>query len=137
LLTNVSLDSAVMNEEIFGPILPIIPFDQIEDARAVIERHPNPLAFYVFTEDNARADRWLRTVPAGGACVNNVSYHLTNTNLPFGGRGKSGLGAYHGRFSFDVFSHRKSVLHTPTWFDPAIKYPPLTGKLGLLKKMIR
>lgn len=137
LLTNVSLDSAVMSEEIFGPILPIIPFDQIEDARAVIERHPNPLAFYVFTEDNARADRWLRTVPAGGACVNNVSYHLTNTNLPFGGRGKSGLGAYHGRFSFDVFSHRKSVLHTPTWFDPAIKYPPLTGKLGLLKKMIR
>ncbi len=137
LLTDVSLESSVMNEEIFGPILPILTFERFEEAQAIIERHANPLAFYVFTEDGSRADRWLRAVPAGGACVNNASWHLSNTHLPFGGRGKSGLGAYHGRHSFNVFSHRKAVMHTPTWFDPAIKYPPLTGKLGLLKKMIR
>lgn len=137
LLEEVSLESAIMNEEIFGPLLPILPYDDFQEARAVIERHPNPLAFYVFTESDDRADRWLRAVPAGGACVNNVSWHLANTNLPFGGRGASGLGAYHGRSGFDVFSHLKSVMHTPTWFDPSIKYPPLTGKLGLLKKMIR
>ena len=137
LLEAVSMDSSIMNEEIFGPLLPILSYDIFEEARAVIARHPNPLAFYVFTEDNTQAERWLRAVPAGGACVNNASWHLSNTHLPFGGRGASGLGAYHGKFGFDVFSHLKSVMHTPTWFDPAIKYPPLTGKLGLLKKMVR
>ncbi len=137
LLSEVSLDAAIMNEEIFGPLLPILPFDDFQQARSIIARHPNPLAFYVFTEDQTRSERWLQSVPAGGACVNNASWHLSNTNLPFGGRGASGLGAYHGKFGFDVFSHKKSVMSTPTWFDPAIKYPPLTGKLGLLKKMIR
>ncbi|MEN9497615.1 MAG: hypothetical protein RL750_514 [Bacteroidota bacterium] len=137
LLEEVSLDSSIMNEEIFGPLLPILPYDDFQEALAVIERHPNPLAFYVFTEGDARADRWLRAVPSGGACVNNVSWHLANSHLPFGGRGASGLGAYHGRSGFDVFSHLKSVMRTPTWFDPSIKYPPLTGKLALLKKMVR
>jgi aldehyde dehydrogenase (NAD+) len=137
LMEEVSPDAAIMQEEIFGPILPILSFRTFEDARQIIERHPNPLAFYVFTEDNSLAQRWLQAVPAGGACVNNASWHLSNMELPFGGRGASGLGAYHGKHGFDVFSHRKSVMHTPTWFDPSIKYPPLTGKLGLLKKMVR
>jgi aldehyde dehydrogenase (NAD+) len=137
LLEEVSVDAPIMNEEIFGPLLPILVFDDFQEARRIIERHPNPLAFYIFTENKDRAERWLESVPAGGACVNNVSMHLLNSRLPFGGRGASGLGAYHGKFGFDVFSHLKSVMHTPTWFDPAIKYPPLTGKLGLLKKMIR
>lgn len=137
LLHNVSLDSSIMNEEIFGPLLPILTYQKFEDARAVIERHPNPLAFYVFTQDASKADRWLQAVPSGGACVNNASWHLSNTRLPFGGRGHSGIGAYHGRQSFDTFSHRKSVMRTPTWFDPAIKYPPFKGKLGLFKKMVR
>jgi aldehyde dehydrogenase (NAD+) len=137
LLGNVSLESPVMNEEIFGPLLPILTYRSFEEARAVIERHPNPLAFYVFTQDAKKADRWLQAVPAGGACVNNASWHLLNSRLPFGGRGNSGIGAYHGQNSFDTFSHRKSVMRTPTWFDPAIKYPPFSGKLGLFKKMIR
>lgn len=137
LLEEVSPDSSVMKEEIFGPILPILSFRTFEDARQIIERHPNPLAFYVFTEDSSLATRWIQAVPAGGACVNNASWHLSNMKLPFGGRGASGQGAYHGKYGFDVFSHLKSVMHTPTWFDPSIKYPPLTGKLGLLKKMIR
>lgn len=136
-LGNVSLESSIMNEEIFGPLLPILSYERFEEARAIIERHPNPLAFYVFTQDASKADRWLQAVPAGGACVNNASWHLSNTRLPFGGRGNSGIGAYHGRQTFDTFSHRKSVMRTPTWFDPAIKYPPFGGKLGLFKKMVR
>ncbi|TAJ64268.1 MAG: aldehyde dehydrogenase [Chitinophagaceae bacterium] len=137
LLDQVSLDASVMNEEIFGPVLPILPFTTPEEARAVIARHPNPLAFYVFTASTAKEQYWLEAVPAGGACINNASWHLTNPNLPFGGRGFSGTGAYHGRYSFDTFSHKKAVMKTPTWFDPALKYPPLKGKLKLFKWIIR
>jgi aldehyde dehydrogenase (NAD+) len=79
----------------------------------------------------------MQSVPCGGGCVNNASWHLTNHHLPFGGRGASGTGAYHGRFSFDTFSHLKAVMHTPSWFDPALKYPPWKGKLNLFKKVIR
>jgi aldehyde dehydrogenase (NAD+) len=137
LLEDVSLDSKIMKDEIFGPILPIITFQTMEDAKAIIARNPNPLAFYVFTESSTIEQAWLDAVPSGGACVNNASWHLTNHKLPFGGRGYSGMGAYHGRASIDTFSHRKSVLKTPTWFDPAIKYPPMKGKLGMFKLVVR
>lgn len=137
LLDQVSLDAGVMSEEIFGPVLPILPFTTPEEAKAIIARHPNPLAFYVFTSSSTKEQYWLEAVPSGGACVNNASWHLTNPNLPFGGRGFSGTGAYHGRYSFDTFSHKKAVMKTPTWFDPAMKYPPLKGKLKLFKWIIR
>ncbi len=137
LVDQVSLDAGVMNEEIFGPVLPILSFQTPEEARAIIARHPNPLAFYVFTASATKEQYWLNAVPAGGACINNASWHLTNPNLPFGGRGFSGTGAYHGRYSFDTFSHKKAVMKTPTWFDPAMKYPPLKGKLKLFKWIIR
>lgn len=137
LLDQVSLDAGVMSEEIFGPVLPILTFTTPEEAKAIIARHPNPLAFYVFTSSSTKEQYWLNAVPAGGACVNNASWHLTNPNLPFGGRGFSGTGAYHGRYSFDTFSHKKAVMKTPTWFDPAMKYPPLKGKLKLFKWIIR
>jgi aldehyde dehydrogenase (NAD+) len=126
-----------MGEEIFGPILPIITFDTFEEAKAIIDHNPNPLAFYVFTQSSEREARWLQEVPFGGGCVNNASWHLTNHHLPFGGRGASGTGAYHGKASFDTFTHRKAVMKTPTWFDPSIKYPPFKGKLGLFKKVIK
>lgn len=137
LLENVDVNAAVMGEEIFGPLLPVLTFDTFEEAKAIIERNQNPLAFYVFTSNKEKEERWLKEIPFGGGCVNNVSWHLTNFNLPFGGRGASGIGAYHGKYSFAVFSHQKSVMKTPTWFDPAIKYPPFKGKLNLLKKIIR
>jgi aldehyde dehydrogenase (NAD+) len=76
-------------------------------------------------------------VAFGGGCINNASWHLTNHHLPFGGRGFSGTGQYHGKFSFDTFSHKKAILKTPTWFDPSVKYPPFKGKLGLFKWVIR
>lgn len=137
LIGNLDADAAIMGEEIFGPLLPILGWREFEEARALIRRHPDPLAFYVFTESKAAAQRWIAALPFGGGCVNNASWHLTNPSLPFGGRGASGIGAYHGRASFDTFSHRKSILNTPTWFDPALKYPPFKGKLSLFKKVIR
>ncbi len=135
-MVDIAPDAPVMKEEIFGPILPVIPFTTMEEARAIIAQNPNPLAFYVFTSSDDKEKAWLEAVPAGGACVNTASLHLTNPNLPFGGRGYSGTGAYHGKYSFDAFSHQKAVMKSPTWFDPALKYPPFTGKLKLLKWLV-
>ena len=137
LVTGVSLDSSIMKDEIFGPILPVIPFSSLEQAKTIIERNPNPLAFYIFTSSGKKEKEWLEAIPAGGSCVNNASWHLTNHHLPFGGRGFSGTGNYHGKFSFETFSHKRAVMKTPTWFDPAIKYPPFKGKLRLFKWIIR
>lgn len=136
ILDGVSVDSNIMRDEIFGPLLPILSFTTMEEAKAIIAKNPNPLAFYIFTGSKAKEQAWLHAVPAGGACVNTATLHLTNPNLPFGGRGFSGTGAYHGKYSFETFSHKKAVMKTPTWFDPAMKYPPFTGKLKLLKWLI-
>ncbi|MBW0177198.1 aldehyde dehydrogenase [Sediminibacterium sp.] len=136
LLGNVTVDSAIMQEEIFGPILPVIGYNTKEEALAIINRNPNPLAFYIFSSNDKEARKWVENVPSGAACINNASWHVTNHHLPFGGRGFSGTGRYHGKYSFDTFSHEKAVLKTPTWFDPAMKYPPFKGKLKLFKKFI-
>jgi aldehyde dehydrogenase (NAD+) len=136
LMEDISFEGSLMEEEIFGPVLPIISFDDFAEAKTIIEKNPDPLAFYVFTESREKEEQWLKT-HFGGGCVNNVSWHLTNFNLPFGGRGNSGMGAYHGKYSFDLFSHSKAIMKTPTWFDPSIKFPPFKGKLNLFKKIIR
>ena len=126
-----------MKEEIFGPILPVITFSTMDEASQIIQNNPNPLSFYIYTSSSTKEKQWLEAVPAGGSCINNSSWHLTNHHLPFGGRGFSGMGCYHGKYSFDTFSHKKAVMKTPTWFDPAIKYPPFNGKLKLFKWIIR
>ncbi|MBS1730071.1 MAG: aldehyde dehydrogenase family protein [Bacteroidetes bacterium] len=136
LLKNISLDSQMMQEEIFGPILPVIPFHTKEEAMDIIKRNPNPLALYVFTSSKKDENFWIEHIPFGGGCINNAAWHLTNDALPFGGRGNSGISSYHGEFSFDVFTHKKSILKTPTWFDPKIKYPPFQGKLKWFKKLL-
>jgi len=137
LMENVSLAAPVMKDEIFGPILPLSSFGSFEEAKNIIETNPNPLAFYVYTSSKKKQRQWLLNVPAGGACINNSSWHLTNPYLPFGGRGNSGIGEYHGKSSFELFSNRKAVMITPTWFDPSLKYPPFKGKLWLFKKVVR
>lgn len=137
IIDKVDLGSAVMKDEIFGPILPVISFTTKDQALKIIEQNKNPLSFYVFTSSGAKEKDWLTSVAFGGGCVNNASWHLTNHHLPFGGRGHSGMGNYHGKTSFDTFSHKKAVMKTPTWFDPAIKYPPFKGKLKLFKWVIR
>jgi aldehyde dehydrogenase (NAD+) len=136
IMTNIHEDANIMKDEIFGPILPIITYLSNEEALAVIQKNPNPLAFYVFTENKADEAFWLTNVPSGGACINNATMHITNHNLPFGGRGFSGTGAYHGKSSFTTFTHTKSVLKTPTFIDPSFKYPPYKGKGWLLKRLI-
>ncbi len=136
IMTGIHADANIMKDEIFGPILPIITYQSNEEALAVIQKNPNPLAFYVFTENKEDEQYWLTNVPSGGACVNNATMHITNHDLPFGGRGFSGIGAYHGKTSFDTFTHTKSVLKTPTFIDPSFKYPPYKGKGWLLKRLI-
>ncbi len=136
ILTGVHADAKIMQDEIFGPILPILTYEKREEALAIIQKNPNPLAFYVFTENKNDEAYWLTNVPSGGACVNNATMHITNHELPFGGRGYSGTGGYHGKLSFDTFTHTKSVLKTPTWIDPSFKYPPYKGKGWLLKRLI-
>ncbi len=137
ILTGVSTEARLMKEEIFGPLLPVFTFKETNEATALIGRNPNPLAFYIFTSSKIKEKEWLERVPSGGGCVNNTALHFTNHDLPFGGRGFSGTGNYHGKYSFDTFSHRKGILKTPTWLDPGIKYPPFKGKLKLLKWIIR
>jgi aldehyde dehydrogenase (NAD+) len=137
LLTDVAIEDSVMKDEIFGPILPIITYKSNEEAAQIIAKNHNPLAFYLFSNSNKEASYWMQKVPFGGGCINNAAWHLTNHNLPFGGRGLSGSGNYHGKFSFATFSHQKAILKTPTWIDLAIKYPPLKGRLKLFKWLIR
>ena len=136
-MNDVNVNDPIMKEEIFGPVLPVIGFNEMSEALAIIRQSPNPLAFYVFTSSGSNEKAWLEAVPAGGGCINNCSWHFTNHYLPFGGRGFSGMGAYHGRYSFETFSHKRALMKTPTWFDPAIKYPPFKGKLGLFKRIIK
>ena len=129
-------DDTLMQEEIFGPVLPVLPFTEMEEAIKIIRQHKNPLAMYIFTSSKEKEKQWLEKIPFGGGCINNASLHLANPNLPFGGRGNAGTGQYHGKYSFDSFSHKKSILKTPNWLDPALKYPPYNGKLNLFKKII-
>ncbi len=137
IITDISLDSPIMKDEIFGPLLPVISINDMEEAKKIIALNPNPLAFYVFTSAKKREKEWLNSFSFGGGCVNNASWHLTNHHLPFGGKGFSGTGHYHGQYSFETFSHKKAIMKTPTWFDPNIKYPPFKGKLKLFKWVIR
>jgi aldehyde dehydrogenase (NAD+) len=128
-MEDVPLQSPLMTEEIFGPILPVYSFDTMEQGLDLIRRNADPLAFYVFTSDTRKEKKWIERVAFGGGCVNNTLWHVANHHLPFGGIGTSGIGAYHGKYSFDTFTHAKPVMKTPTWFDPGIKYPPFKGKL--------
>lgn len=137
IITGADVDDAIMQEEIFGPLLPVIGFDDKTEAMQIIDRYEKPLSFYLFTRDKASKDWWMKHTAFGSGCINNTLWHLSNPNLPFGGVGGSGLGAYHGKYSFQTFTHHKAVMSTPTWFDPKMKYPPFKGKLNLFKRFIK
>ncbi len=117
-ITEVSDDMRVMQEEIFGPILPIRAVDSMPEALAYVKDRPRPLALYYFDEDRARAEQVMTETISGGACVNDTVVHLANFNMPFGGSGDSGAGAYHGFWGFSEFSHKKSVQFQSRWFSP-------------------
>jgi aldehyde dehydrogenase (NAD+) len=137
IIDHVSLDSILMKEEIFGPVLPIIGFDTMEEAMAIVRRNPNPLSLYLFTSDNRKEKAWIENIPFGGGCINNSAWQFANHHIPFGGIGYSGIGAYHGKYTFELYTHAKPMMKTPLWIDPGIKYPPFSGKLKLFKWFIR
>jgi len=137
LLTNVDKESPVMQEEIFGPILPVLPFSSIDEVTQFINDRPKPLALYLFTKNQGTKDAVLSQTSSGGACINQTMIHLAVPDLPFGGVGASGMGAYHGRASFETFSHRKSVMDKPTGIDLDLNYPPFTEKkIGWIRKLL-
>jgi aldehyde dehydrogenase (NAD+) len=136
-LREVSPDSDVMREEIFGPVLPVLPIDSIDEAVAFVNERDKPLALYLFTRNDRVEEDVLARTSSGGVCVNGTILQLASPNLPFGGVGPSGMGAYHGRHSFETFSHRKSVLSRGLRFDPKMMYPPYTRlKTRLIKKLL-
>jgi aldehyde dehydrogenase (NAD+) len=136
-LDNPKLDSPVMSQEIFGPIFPIIPVDNMDEAIKIIRKYEKPLALYLFTKDKSVERLFVDNIRFGGGCVNDILMHLANGNMPFGGVGYSGMGRYHGFDGFDTLSHKKSILKQNFVFDMPIRYAPYEGKLGLLKKMIK
>lgn len=133
-LNNITWDDAVMGEEIFGPLLPILTFDTLDEALDTVESHPHPLALYFFSEDKAAQKKVLDTCRFGGGCINDTIIHLATSDMPFGGVGESGMGSYHGRVGFETFSHYRSIVNKKTWMDLPIRYQKYTG---LKEKMMR
>ena len=130
-------DSDLMRQEIFGPVLPVLSIDSLDDAIAHVQQGPKPLAVYLFSKDRAEERRVLDEVSNGGTVINHLIWHLLVPELPFGGVGDSGSGAYHGKWGFETFSHRKAVLRKPTRPDPAIAYPPYSRiKQRILRAML-
>lgn len=126
ILTNVPPDSEIMQEEIFGPVLPVIPIDGIDAAIEHVNAGPKPLAAYLFSSSKDNREAVIRRTSSGGLAVNQILMQLMGPHLPFGGVGASGIGAYHGKHSIHTFSHRKAVLVRPTFIDPKFVYPPHT-----------
>lgn len=138
ILRNVTQEDPVMQEEIFGPLLPILPVADVEEAMEIIKSREKPLACYLFTEDRRVQDRFLRQVPFGGGCINDTVIHLATSHMGFGGVGASGMGSYHGKKSLETFSHSKSIVRKSTWMDLPIRYAPYTrAKEALLKLFLR
>ncbi|MBV2165395.1 MAG: aldehyde dehydrogenase [Kaistella sp.] len=137
ILHNVNWDDNVMQEEIFGPILPVLTFKNFNEALLKISEKEKPLAAYLFTKNPEEKEQFKSKISFGGGCINDVVMHLSNDHLPFGGVGNSGIGNYHGKFGFYTFSHQKSVLERVTWGEPDIKYPPYSEKkLNWIKKLL-
>lgn len=135
IMDNVTWDDAVMQEEIFGPVLPILTYKNVQDALDTVNAHPHPLAFYIFTENRRLAKHAYSTCAFGGGCINDTIIHLATSRMGFGGTGASGMGAYHGRVGFDTFSHHKSIVDKKTWLDLPMRYQPYQGIYDRLIRM--
>jgi len=136
-IDRISWESPVMQEEIFGPILPVLEYTDLKEAIAQINARPKPLALYVFSKDKQKQEQVLQETSSGGVCINDTVMQVGVSTLPFGGVGDSGIGSYHGKASFDTFSHYKSVLKKGFRLDPNWRYPPYKDKLSLLKRIIK
>lgn len=137
ILTDVSWESSIMEEEIFGPILPLLTYQNLDDVITEVNKHPKPLALYVFTESKLISNQVIERVPFGGGCVNDTLYHIATPYLPFGGVGESGSGSYHGEYSFKAFTHEKSVLLQTTKIDLKIRYHTTKNALRFIRKLLK
>ncbi len=136
LLDNPSLNSLVMKDEIFGPILPVLTYQNDDDLEKIILFYEKPLSLYVFSENNDFAKKIIQKYSFGGGCINDTVIHFSNNRLPFGGVGNSGIGSYHGKKSFDIFSHKKGIVNKATWLDLPLRYAPYKNKLQFIKKVL-
>ncbi|QHT64074.1 aldehyde dehydrogenase [Paenibacillus lycopersici] len=136
-LAGIQEDDAIMKDEIFGPILPVLEYGDLDEALAFVNSRPKPLALYIFSENKAVQQQALTGASFGGGCVNDTVFHFTSPHLPFGGVGSSGMGAYHGHSGFKLFSHRKSVLKMTTLFDLPFRYPHLKHALKRVKRFLK
>ena len=136
-LTEVHPDAPIMQDEIFGPLLPVLEYGDMDYIIKEINSRPKPLALYIFSENKKVQQQIIATIPFGGGCINDTVYHFTNPYLPFGGIGASGIGAYHGQSGFELFSHRKSVLTQTTRFDIPFRYPHLKNGLRRIKQFLK
>ncbi len=137
ILDEVNFDLPVMQQEIFGPILPVITFSDPEEVVSQVNARPRPLALYVFSKSHSFQKKIISSIPAGGVTVNDTLMHIASNKLPFGGVGNSGIGKYHGFFSFETFSNAKPVVYRGTWIDPPIRYAPYGKKLKIIKYLMR
>lgn len=137
-MTDVTAEDAVMGEEIFGPLCPILKVKDMAEAESFIKEHEKPLALYLFSNDRATQNRFMSHVPFGGGCINDTIVHIATSHMPFGGVGNSGMGAYHGKWSFDTFSHTKSVLRKHNWIDLPMRVQPYDeGKRKLIRMFLK
>ena len=137
IIDDVNWDSPIMQEEIFGPILPVIEFTDLNEVIKLINSRPKPLALYFFTTNKASENLILKSISYGGGCINDTIVHLATSHLPFGGVGESGMGNYHGKASFETFSHKKSVMKKSNRLDIPLRYPPFKDNLKVLKKFMK
>lgn len=137
ILTNIKENSLIMEEEIFGPILPILEYSSLDEALTYVINKDKPLALYYFSEDSSSIEKVLNSTTSGGVTINDTIIHVASSYLPFGGVGPSGMGAYHGKASFDVFTHKKSVIKRGTFIEFPIKFAPYNNKINLLKKVMK
>lgn len=137
ILDHITWDDAVMQEEIFGPILPILTYKNLQDALQKVLEEEKPLSAYIFSNNSEEQNMILENLSFGGGCINDTLMHISNDHLPFGGVGNSGIGNYHGKYGFETFSHQKAILDKSIYLEPELKYPPYTdSKLKILKKLL-
>ena len=137
-MADVTWDDAVMGQEIFGPVLPVLTYKTTEEMMNIVNSHSKPLALYLFARDKKLEKKVLRECSFGGGCINDTIVHLATNNMGFGGVGESGMGAYHGKVGFDTFSHKKSIVDKKTWIDVIMRYQPYTGlKEALLRMFLK
>jgi aldehyde dehydrogenase (NAD+) len=137
LIEEFDTDSLIMKEEIFGPLLPILIYENENDIATIISKYEKPLAFYVFSDNKSFSKKMIQKYSFGGGCINDTVIHFSNKRLPFGGVGHSGIGAYHGQLSFDTFSHKKGIVKKANWLDLPLRYAPYNDRLNAIKKLLK